>query len=131
MKIVVDYPPNIEKIKAVVEITPLTIFTYGDTIYNPGGHSPFPPELEAHEVVHSIQQGQDPEAWWDKYLSDVNFRLSQELDAYKAQYKKFRHLTKNKKLRNELADRLAKDLASPLYGNIIDYYTARQKIKFG
>lgn len=131
MKIVNEFPPNIEKIKKVVEITPMTIFTYGDTIYNPGAHSPFPPELLAHEVVHSIQQGQDPEAWWDKYLSDVHFRLSQELDAYRAQYKKFRHLTTSKKLRADLVNRLAKDLASPLYGNIIDYYTARQKIKFG
>lgn len=131
MKIVVAYPPNIEKIKAVVTVNEMTIFTYGDTIYNPGGHEPFPPELLAHEEVHERQQGQDPEVWWDKYLSDVNFRLSQEIEAYRAQYKKFRHLTTNKKARNELADRLAKDLASPLYGNIIDYYTARQKIKFG
>lgn len=130
MNIVKAYPPNIEKIKAVVQINPMTIFTYGDTIYNPGGHPiENQSELIAHETVHAIQQGSDPEAWWDKYLSDVHFRLEQEIDAYKAQYKKFRRMTINKKARNQLADRLARDLSSPLYGNIIDYYTARQKIK--
>lgn len=129
MKIIVGFPPNIEKIRAKVSPNEKTIFTYGDTLYNPGNHSPIPAELMAHEETHTIQQGNDPEGWWDKYLEDVHFRLEQEVEAYQAQYKKFRKLTTNKKLRSQLADRLAKDLSGATYGNIIDYYTARQRIK--
>lgn len=130
MKIVVGFPPNIDKIRAVVTPSERTVFTYGDTLYNPGNHSPIPAELMAHEETHMLQQGDDPEGWWEKYLSDVNFRLEQEIEAYRVQYKKFRKMTTNKKARSQLADRLAKDLSSPIYGNVIDYYTARQKIKF-
>jgi len=131
MEIIVGFPPNIEKIREKLSPNEKTVFTYGDTLYNPGNHFPIPAELMAHEETHMRQQGEDPEKWWEEYLENPRFRFAQELEAYQAQYKKYRKLTTNKKLRNTLADRLATDLSSPLYGNIVDYYTARQKIKFG
>lgn len=132
MKILNENPPNIDKIKAKFAIQPedKVVFTYGDTIYNPSNGT-VDAALDAHESVHMQQQGSDPEGWWDKYIEDVNFRLSQELEAYRVQYKKFRHMNKSKKARASFVDAIAKDLSSHIYGNSIDYYTARQKIKYG
>jgi hypothetical protein len=37
MKQIQGYPPNIDRIKEVFPIGPRTVFTYGDTLYNPNG----------------------------------------------------------------------------------------------
>lgn len=128
MKIVTDYPPNIEKIKEVFDFTgKVPCFTYGDTLYNPSGN-PVSASLLAHEEVHVKQQGDDPESWWDRYLVDVPFRLEQEIEGYKAQYKEAKKWIKD---RNELfryARGLAHDLSSPMYGNIINSQEALTKI---
>jgi hypothetical protein len=63
------------------------VFTYGDTIHFYKGN--IDPDLIAHESVHIKQHAAysgGPEAWWRKYLDDGDFRLSQELEAYRAQY---------------------------------------------
>jgi len=59
------------------------IFTYGDTIYC---KSPISDDLKVHEATHIRQQreiGED--IWWERYLKDKDFRLSQEVEAYKNQ----------------------------------------------
>lgn len=35
MKIVIEFPPNINELKANLEVPPGALFTYGDTLYNP------------------------------------------------------------------------------------------------
>lgn len=61
------------------------VFTYGDTIYC---KYDVPADIQAHEAVHIRQQalvGKD--IWWERYLADKDFRLSQEVEAYKEQWK--------------------------------------------
>lgn len=86
MKVIDGYPPNYEEIKIIFPALPRgTAFCYGDTIYNPSGREILP-DKDLHEQVHSGQQGSDPEAWWSRYLTDPEFRLSQELEAYGTQF---------------------------------------------
>lgn len=132
-----ENPPNFEAICAVfpaVRDHKGAIFTYGDFIYAPhlapgtelAGH------LNVHEQVHMCQQKEigGPEVWWDRYLTDVDFRLEQEVEAYRAQYQFVLNLysPKNEGLKRFLFD-LACDLSGPLYGNMIDYGGAEIKIK--
>jgi hypothetical protein len=55
------------------------------------------------------------DAWWDKYLADVEFRYIEELVAHQAEYATYckRHLNPVK--RTQFLRRIAQRLASPLY----------------
>lgn len=45
------------------------------------------PALEAHECTHlQRQENTGPIWWWDKYINDPDFRLKEELMAYRVQY---------------------------------------------
>lgn len=118
MKISNTYPPNYEKITAVLNIKGIRgiIFTYGDTIYNPSKID-IPPDLMVHEEVHMRQQKNDPDKWWNQYLSDPDFRFKQELEAYRAQYKFAKEFYGRKQLRS-LLDHIANTLSGPIYGNL-------------
>jgi len=48
MKVVQDYPPNIEKIRAAFKLHRGVIFTYGDTIFAPHGGVIDPPLTPGH-----------------------------------------------------------------------------------
>lgn len=105
------------------------VFTYGDTV-----HSKYPmsKDLEIHEGVHVKQQvDYGVVAWWDKYLTDEDFRLSQELEAYKAQYKWAKKNIKSRDDRAKLLTRIARDLSGTMYGNLLTYQEALVKIKNG
>ncbi len=126
MKVVFGYPPNIGKIKAKLNPSIRAIFTYGDTIFVPDSGR-LDEALTAHEETHMRQQGEDSEGWWDKYLESEQFRLQQELEAYRKQYKVF----KKGKDRNKIfmfLHKIATDLSGELYGNIISYEEAKKKI---
>lgn len=135
MKIVKDYPPNIEAIRAKFTLHEYVVFTYGDTLYNPGGWK-IADDLMVHEETHVVQQGDDPAGWWNKYLNDEKFRLEQEIEAYRNQYLYFREnrcIKPNGKIRasrlGEFVSRIASDLSSEIYGNIINYQEARERIQ--
>jgi hypothetical protein len=127
MEIKTGYPPNIETIKLVFPVTEHTIYAYGDVIYSPQGEN-IRPDLIFHENVHREQQGGNPEAWWGRYLSDVEFRLSQEVEAYAKQVEFVRVHTTAKMAKKCLED-CARQLASPLYQVGIDYYQAETMIR--
>lgn len=98
-----------------------TVFTYGDTIYNPGGET-LPNHLVAHESVHARQQSSmlnGPDAWWEQYLSDPLFRLEQEAEAYAAQYAFYAKNKKSQDARIRFLADLGRMLASQTYGGII------------
>lgn len=122
------YPPNIDAIAKVFGRNNLqhAVFTYGNTVYSPSG-TKLPPHLVEHEHTH-VEQQTDPEAWWSRYLADPQFRLEQELEAYRAQYK-FIVNNLNRAERRRLVKKISKDLASPLYGNIISSREAEELIK--
>lgn len=132
MKVVNKLPPNFAKIDSFLPDSEKhqAVFAYGDTIYNPFG-SILTADREAHETIHSIQQGNNPGKWWDKYLKDPDFRLKQELEAYRGQYKMVKKLVKDREMVHWLLTKCAESISSALYGNIITYQEAYKQIKNG
>lgn len=130
MKIIEGYPPNIDVIKlkfpSLDDHKP--IFSYGDSIFNPF-KVVLTPDLEFHEKIHSERQGEFPEIWWNRYLTDDQFRLEEELLAYSEQFKFFKERVVNPKLTDWLLDKISMALSGELYGNLISYGEARSKIR--
>lgn len=99
---------------------------FGDKIY---AKFPLPNDVIAHELMHVKQQKEmGAVVWWDKYLEDDEFRLSQEIEAYQAQAKYIREHTEqsNRDWRRMALKRIAQDLSSSIYGNMISYDKACQ-----
>jgi len=122
-------PPNIDAIQdrfpAVAELMDRVVFTYAPDIYAPV--ETLPPDLRAHEEVHIKQQGDDPSSWWERYLTEDDFRLEQELEAYAVQL----HMWKssgNSKFK-KAKDMFVKDLAGPMYDLPITYQDAENKLR--
>ena len=130
MEIIEDYPPNYEDITKVFDLTGhKPIFTWGDKIYNPY-KATIIPDLIIHEEVHEKQQGDDPKAWWDRFLTDSEFRLSQEVEAFVYQY----HFLKGKlkaKLSKRFLEHFATLLSSQMYGNLLTKPEAETRIRNG
>lgn len=131
MQIIDEFPPNIEAIKKVFPINTNTVYTYGDILYAPGIKFALPMDLIEHESIHSLQQRVHggAEAWWERYLKDPAFRKDQEQQAYKAQYEYLCAHCNSRSKRFQLLVALARDFSSPLYGSIVDFYTACRLIK--
>lgn len=123
MKIVYDLPPNYKEIVKVFDLTGKNpVFTYGDIIYYPFGKgNKIPLHLIMHESTHKDQQGNDPKKWWDEYLRSPEFRLNQELEAYRNQFQFYKN--KNKSWMPFLKS-IARDISSPMYGNMVSYNEA-------
>lgn len=134
MKIIIDKPPIWEEANKLFKLEELnlgTVFTYGDTLYNPFG-ADLSDDLIAHEEQHAKQQQHDDtcaKLWWKRYIEDPEWRLSQELEAYGAQYK---CICRQQKDRNKQAKKLwelATILSGPMYGNMIQHGVAVQQIR--
>ncbi len=130
MKIVKDYPPIWDQIKAtgMCPDPSKVAFTYGDTIYVPSGMN-VPDYLIRHESVHSEQQGDNPEAWWSRYIDDQYFRIEQETEAYAASYKFLCKRVTDRNQRAVILAQLARSLSGPIYGNVISLIAAIESIK--
>lgn len=129
MKIVLDYPPNYEAISKTFNLEgKKPVFTFGNLIYNPhnGIIDRF---LMAHEEVHAKQQGENPKEWWDKYLVDPSFRVSQEAEAYQMQYREARKLIKDKNQLAKFLHIIASDFSSSMYGSVLSYQEAYKIIR--
>lgn len=125
-QVLFEYPPNYEDICAhipAVKRQPSIVFTYAPTIYSPAGVK-LPPDLVVHEEVH-IERQTNPAEWWDRYLTDIEFRLNEELEAYRAQYVWALHNYK-RAYRRVLLWSMAKDLSGAMYGKIV---TKQEAIK--
>jgi len=119
--------PLFKQAQKKFKVTLGTIFTYDDTIYT-GNDLPF--HLIAHEITHVFQQQKiGADEWWKKYFADKKFRLKQELEAYHNQYECQKRLDVAKA--DILLNSLAQDLSSELYGEIIDFYEAKEQIARG
>lgn len=87
IKIIKAFPPNINEIRRYLYPPKWAVFPYKGAIYSPERE-----ELDAdiiyHEAVHFDQQDKfgDCDLWWAKYLTDREFRLECELEAYGKQY---------------------------------------------
>lgn len=123
MKIVQDFPPNIDAIRQAFPLTGYEIFAYGDTIFSP--RSPhLPIELIKHEEVHQLQQGDDVVGWWDRYLVDAKFRAQMELEAHIAEWLSLKSRIKDRNERVQACAHVARKLAAPLYGKVFSYREA-------
>jgi hypothetical protein len=133
LKIKKEYPPNYKDIVDKLGTPPdYVIYCYGDTIYNPSGKE-ITPDFEIHEEVHSKQQGGAPELWWDKYLTDSEFRLNQEIEAYGTQYqfacKLIDEIRGGAKMKKWMLESMARALSGKEYGGIIGYNQAETAIR--
>lgn len=119
MKQIIGFPPNIEKIRKAFDIEDKpVVFTYGDILYNPlGGH--VSKDLEVHELTHTKQQGSSPEDWWDRYINDKQFRLDQEIEAYRNQYEYYCRKNKSLNAQFRFLRTLSHYLSSEVYGNLV------------
>lgn len=128
-KIVNEFPPNIKEIEKYLDLTGAKpVFAWGDVIFNPH-KAELRPDLLVHEEIHCKQMGNDPEGWWKKYLTDADFRLSQELDAYAVQYQYVKGLGVTAKKLDWFLDQLATMLSSPMYGNVVTHAQAKTAIR--
>lgn len=126
MKIVNEKPPIWASVRVLLDFDEKrTIFTYGDTIYNPAKVI-VSPDLIVHEMVHEKQQAAmnlfgrwfGAARWWKIYLHDPEFRFRQELEAYRAQYHYMaRQINDREKLSRYLVN-MTRELMGPMYGNL-------------
>ena len=103
-----------------------TTFTVGNTIYCKGNISP---DLLEHEKVHIKQQGSNWKEWWEKYFTNEKFRLDQELDAYKTQYRWIKTNIKDRNLQSKYLMFFSSCLSGKMYGDILSMTDAIKLIK--
>lgn len=115
--------PLLEEYSKVFNITEGTIFAFDDIMYT---DYTLTPDLLVHENIHLERQREiGADIWVAKYLTDKEFRLQEELLAYKAQLNSI----KDRNLRHAVRMDSAKNLSSSLYGNIITTKEAFNKLK--
>jgi hypothetical protein len=130
LKIIIARPPNFDAIAAALPLAhkPGVIFTFGDAVYSPAA-GPISSWIMTHERVHSVQQGADPIAWWDRYLADVEFRFAQELEAHRAEWRAWlKAAPRNRADRRGYMVVVGMRLAGPLYGRMVRFAKARELI---
>ncbi len=104
------------------------VFTVGNTI-----HSKFriPEDLMRHELTHVQQQSQYKggyKKWWNDYFADDNFRLSQEVEAYRVQWKYIDATMKDRNEKARLLMAIVRDLSGGMYGNLVTQADAKKLI---
>jgi len=93
------------------------VFTVGDTIHAKNEMSE---DLIEHEKTHIKQQTEmGVEKWWNRYFEDSRFRYTQEIEAYRNQYKCFCTITKNRSKKFNFLKKIATDLSGRMYGNVV------------
>lgn len=129
IKISNSFPPNFDQLKARFgDDNKEVIFCYGDTIYNPYNRI-IREDLIVHEQVHVQQQTRNemtPELFFNRYLTDNDFMLEAEAEAYAAQLNFL--LIKEPGARNRLLHSFAAFLTDPVYGELIDIEEAEDLI---
>lgn len=124
-----EWPPNIEAIRAKFKLCGREIFAWDGIIYNPSG-ARLSDALIAHELVHFKQQQGNPEEWWRHYLADPDLRFAWELEAHAVEYRvAAAGATRNE--RRLILKQLARRLASPTYGSMVTFATAKRLLEKG
>lgn len=105
------------------------VVAYGDTIHCSQEPSD---DVIQHELIHLEQQGYTKDGakkWYERYIAEPEFRLDQELQAYRAQYKFAKDFVKDRNKLNTYLNRLARDLSGEMYGNLVTGVEARRLIR--
>lgn len=123
MKFSNEKPAIYDRLRASFGISWGTIvITYGDTIYS---KYPISEDLTIHEQTHIEQQAElGPEAWYDEYLSNPEFRLTQETEAYRNQIH-FIRSNYPRDQRRKLEQHIYHSMAT-MYGNMCTEEEAKQ-----
>ena len=130
-EIVLDFPPIYSEIAAVFRIHECrdVVFSFGPRLYNPYGLT-IATEILAHEAIHGVRQrtGDHVLDWWKRYMEEPKFRLAEEAQAHRAEY---RWLLAHgaRKQRRKALKQVAIKLASPLYGRLVNADKARRILK--
>ena len=123
-----EKPPNYEDIERAFTLKKGVVFSYYPYIYDPD--KVITPDLMVHELVHIAQQKEyGVEKWWERYIGDGSFRVSQEIPAYQSQYKHFTWKVKDRNRLARILQELANELSGELYGNVISLQEALIAIK--
>lgn len=107
------YPKLREKFGGLAWEDTDDVVTYAGTIYC--RRLPLAPDVMVHELVHVRQQREyagHAAAYLDRYCDDPQFRLDQELEAYRAQLAFIYEEVLDRNMRERAKWKLAKDLAS-------------------
>lgn len=100
------------------------IITYGDTVHC---RYKISNAKVAHEKTHIKQQAAyGVEAWWDRYIEDPAFRLSQEIEAYRNELNWIASHIHDLRLKRTLTDDILRDLSGYIYGNLVTVDQARK-----
>lgn len=123
-------PPIYEKVeKALGPLPKNVVFAYAGMIFNPSNGVITEP-MRIHELTHLAQQGKDFDKWWDHYLADPEFRLSQEVEAFSNEYNCFRTYSKDRNARVRFLHSCADRLSNTVYGaGFISFSDAFKLIK--
>lgn len=127
MKFSNEKPPIYDRLheKFGVEFKNGIAIAYGDTVHCVNNLTT---DMEVHEKVHFVQQAKvGLQEWWNKYIDDPGFRLAQELEAYRAQYKYLIGYAPKNYTYGRLQE-IAKDLSGPMYGSMMSFEEAKQAI---
>lgn len=87
---------------------------------------------KAHESIHLLQQKNSyivATFWWIRYLFSKTFRFNQELEAFSMQYRYIVNTQKYWNSKRMWLHRLGSQLASPLYGSMVDIDSAKRIIE--
>ena len=121
MEIIYEKPPIYDKVAAAFNIKDNrgVVFTYGNKLFVPGGERiVLDKPLIKHEEVHARQQKEiGIDEWWEQFLVDPAFRLSQELEAYREQYRAMAALPFE--TRAGYLNHIAGDLSGDMYGSML------------
>lgn len=99
------------------------VITYGDTVY---AKYPLTEDIVVHEATHVRQQaGIGVEAWWEKYFMNEEFRLNQEVEAYRNQVQFIRKTVKDRNQAFTQCHKLWQDMER-MYGGMCTYREAKQ-----
>lgn len=100
-----------------------TVFAYENTIYT---SMDLPEDYIEHEKVHLRQQNTiGADNWVSLYMRDKDFRLKQEVEAYRYQLT----CIKDKNKRSKAQIEFCKILSSEMYGNMVSEEEAKNLLK--
>lgn len=104
------------------------VFVWGNNIYT---KYKLDQALFVHEYTHCEQQRLSKfwgTIWLIRYVLSSEFRFTQEIEAYQNQYAYYCARDKDRNYQAKFLHTLASDLSSPLYGFLIPYEKARNRI---
>lgn len=133
MQLVRAQPPNYADIAAVFDVRGKPVlFAYGDLIYAPVGTTEVLPHLMAHESEHGVRQKiVGVQQWWDRYLSDTQFRLDEEKLGHIAEYRWLVDHSSGRQERRKHLSHVAARLSSSLYRYPLTKDEARRVLEDG